>query len=487
MKKETCMMFDETNKKFHLNGVMQAYENDQLVYSYVDGYKNLDKKNSIQADSLFPINRVGYFFIGIIVTQLLEKGILSLDDLVVKYIPELTTYPELTIKQILLRQSGIPDFDGSIGLESFNYRKEHNLSDLDYCVYQAKALYEFGDPLKMVNRIKALKPENKPGLANNFSKTDNAVMALIIGRVTKKSIENYLNEQLFAPLGISPKNGTSELSSYVRSLNSSETYYVGEMDCYGMNFSMKLEDIVRIIYGVINHQFFTKKSLHKYFLLMNDEDYGLSCSKNGDTYSLGSYRSGYQMSVCFDIEQKAITIYASNVKIRDLRVGPSEYKYYSDEIYKFFVASYLIPSGLKMVPVTQNNGWSVYNMELSEAQEQFVSGPRDHFVFSLICHKTVKQFMLMDKKTAVGLISLEVDKKHNSYYICNLMVSREFQGRGYGSKGVKLGIDYLVKKGAKKININFRAENKIAQACYEKCGFKVVEVDWAAKMEYLVK
>ena len=51
----------------------------------------------------------------------------------------------------------------------------------------------------------------------------------------------------------------------------------------------------------------------------------------------------------------------------------------------------------------------------------------------------------------------------------------EHQGKGYGTRSIREVLDGLKQKGFEKVILYTDSDNKIAQACYRKCGFRVVE------------
>ena len=51
----------------------------------------------------------------------------------------------------------------------------------------------------------------------------------------------------------------------------------------------------------------------------------------------------------------------------------------------------------------------------------------------------------------------------------------EYQGRGYGTCSIRVVLDNLKRKGIEQVFLYTDSDNAPAQACYRKCGFKVVE------------
>ncbi|ASK63876.1 hypothetical protein CFK37_17775 [Virgibacillus phasianinus] len=59
--------------------------------------------------------------------------------------------------------------------------------------------------------------------------------------------------------------------------------------------------------------------------------------------------------------------------------------------------------------------------------------------------------------------------------IDNLIVSPEYQGRGYGKKALHFGINQLLNQGYKDIRICYMENNTVAENLYYSLGFKPVQ------------
>ena len=59
-----------------------------VVASAVDGYQDLDAKRPVDDDTIYHWASITKTFTGIAIMQLRDRGLLSLDDPIVKYVPE---------------------------------------------------------------------------------------------------------------------------------------------------------------------------------------------------------------------------------------------------------------------------------------------------------------------------------------------------------------------------------------------------------------
>ena len=146
--------------------------------------------------------------ISVAIMQLIEKGLLKLDDLAESYIPEMKNLKliidpnkgidgpvkdierKITIKQLLTHTSGL-----SHGLGENLYEKQ--LFKLMY-----NELFDPADYVKLEQRIEALFKApliSQPGEKWYYSASTD-LLALILQRITKNPINRYLKENIFDPL-----------------------------------------------------------------------------------------------------------------------------------------------------------------------------------------------------------------------------------------------------------------------------------------------
>lgn len=121
---------------------------------------------------------------------LADKRIASLDDPIVKYLPELKpgAYNGVTIRQVLEMKSGVSyeeryDFDNP-GIAARNH--ENAL---------VRNVVRFADAARDIQRI------HPPGQVFEYKTIDTAVLGWLVERVTQRPIAHYMAEKLWEPLG----------------------------------------------------------------------------------------------------------------------------------------------------------------------------------------------------------------------------------------------------------------------------------------------
>ena len=205
--------------------------NEAIVSHIAVGFSNLKTKEKLIKNSIYFIQSMTKPIISIAIMQLYERGLISLDENIEKYIPEISklevsknvnegikgsTTPKnniITIAQLLNHTSGI-----SHGLGNSLLDKE--VGDLIYGnEFSTKGITDYKLHSDLESRINALLKSplvSQPGSIWYYGSGAD-LLALIIERVTNKSIPDYLKENIFDPLKMNdtsyniPKNKLKRL------------------------------------------------------------------------------------------------------------------------------------------------------------------------------------------------------------------------------------------------------------------------------------
>jgi CubicO group peptidase (beta-lactamase class C family) len=122
-----------------------------------------------------------------LVLQQVEKGVLSLEDTIGKYLPFLPDDKNnITIHQLLSHTSGLPHYNGfqATGM---------NLREFSNTTFDSKSLAQL---------IGQTKLENPPGKVYLYSSLGYHLLGVILETTTKKSYADLLNEAIVKPLGL---------------------------------------------------------------------------------------------------------------------------------------------------------------------------------------------------------------------------------------------------------------------------------------------
>ncbi|MEW5797778.1 MAG: serine hydrolase domain-containing protein [Bacteroidota bacterium] len=179
-------------KGFNGNVLVGIYGN--IVYKNAFGYSDLKTKEPLNVKSVFQIASVTKQFTAVAVMMLKEQGKIEYSDTVQKYLPDFP-YKNITIRQLLSHRSGLPNymyFSGKYWKNKREYLTNEKL-------------------LEIMKRYKP-NPEFLPDRRYKYSNTGYAILALIIERISGVSYDEFLEQNIFFPLGMTstfvynPKN-----------------------------------------------------------------------------------------------------------------------------------------------------------------------------------------------------------------------------------------------------------------------------------------
>jgi CubicO group peptidase (beta-lactamase class C family) len=158
----------------------------KIVHEAGYGLADLAKGAPVTLSQIFHLASVGKQFTALAVLILLEKGKLDLDDPVEKYLPELANFGNgVTIRRLLNHTSGIPDaYSGK----------------LYDALMQRSARPTNADLLMVLSTADGLLFD--PGFQFEYSNTGYDVLGALIERVSGESYPDFLEENIFGPLGM---------------------------------------------------------------------------------------------------------------------------------------------------------------------------------------------------------------------------------------------------------------------------------------------
>ena len=172
-------------------GVIIGIVKDQrLLHTVSKGMANLDYNIPIDISSNFRLSSTSKQFTAACILHLVDNEKLNLDDPISKIFPEFSpALGKITVQQLLNHTSGIRDYmslmmiQGSRQIDFFN-----NFIGKD------------GDIMELMTQQQDLSFES--GTEHSYSNTNYWLLGQIVERVAKKSLEEYAQENIFAPLGM---------------------------------------------------------------------------------------------------------------------------------------------------------------------------------------------------------------------------------------------------------------------------------------------
>lgn len=178
-------------------GVLQ---DGNLIYHGNKGLANLEYEIPINDHSVFGLASVTKQFTAACIGVLEHKGLLSVNDDVRKYVPELPHYEDtIRIKHLLNHTSGIRNHNVLLDLQGFNFK---------HSGYTNESIQSLIFKQKSVNHV--------PGEKMLYSNSNYVLLALIIERVSGKNIDLFAEEELFTPLKMTNTFFKSDLGQIIK-------------------------------------------------------------------------------------------------------------------------------------------------------------------------------------------------------------------------------------------------------------------------------
>ena len=173
------------HKYRQFNGAALVAENGKVIYKGAFGMANMEWNIPNTPETKFRLGSITKQFTAVLTLQLVEQGKLKLDGKISDYLPDYRKDigDKVTIHHLLTHTSGIPSYTGQPGFFE-------NVSRNPYKVTDFVAKYASGDL------------EFEPGSKYAYNNSGYFLLGAIIERVTGKTYEQVLQENIFNPLGM---------------------------------------------------------------------------------------------------------------------------------------------------------------------------------------------------------------------------------------------------------------------------------------------
>lgn len=154
-----------------------------IIYKKAYGYANFELKIPNQTSYSFAIGSLSKQFTSVAILKLAEENKLSIKDKVIKYLPWLKTQERdnITIEHLLTHTSGMKDF----------------FTNEDFVDF---FLQPFSQELMLEYLKKEVLFESTPGSQYKYNNAGYVYLSLIIAKASGMSFEDYMENEIFAPL-----------------------------------------------------------------------------------------------------------------------------------------------------------------------------------------------------------------------------------------------------------------------------------------------
>ncbi len=186
--KSLAALFKQKSKKGRFNGCVLIAQQGQVIYESSSGYSNIKSKELLSLNSAFQLASTSKTFTAAAILKLKDEGKLKVTDTLQKYFPSFP-YKNITIHDLLTHRSG---------LGNYLYFGEP-LCDQGNC-YRGTILNNANLLNMMLNERPAtyFVPARKFAYCN----TNYALLALIVEQVSGLSFPDYMEKEVFEPLGM---------------------------------------------------------------------------------------------------------------------------------------------------------------------------------------------------------------------------------------------------------------------------------------------
>lgn len=192
-------------------GIVAVMHDGKIIHSQAVGMANLTFGIPFDRDTVSNIGSVSKQFTAFAITSLAASGKLSLDDDVRQYFPEI---PDLghtvTVRHLLNHTSGYREFLNLIAMAGVRLG-EGDFIDRD-------------EILRILERQPELQDE--PGTKFNYNNTAYALASLLVERVTEQPFNQWMAENVFAPIGMSDTRIRAHTGEIIP--NAADGYLYGE-------------------------------------------------------------------------------------------------------------------------------------------------------------------------------------------------------------------------------------------------------------------
>jgi CubicO group peptidase (beta-lactamase class C family) len=173
-----------SNKEFQGNALIA--EKGKVIYSKSFGFRNESLQERLDENSIFELASISKQFTAFGIVLLKEKKKLKYDDKIATFLPELSFYGSITVRDLLTHTSGLPDYMHLLDSLFFTMGSENKIA-VNTNVIEIFALH---------------KPKLKfePNTQFEYSNTGYVILASIIEKVSGQTFSNFLESEIFSPL-----------------------------------------------------------------------------------------------------------------------------------------------------------------------------------------------------------------------------------------------------------------------------------------------
>lgn len=159
-----------------------AFQNGRMVLAEGFGLKDMEKRLSVEADTMFAIGSITKQFTSACVLLLAQDGKLNVMDKVARYYPDLTRAEDITLLDLMNHVSGYPDY--------------YPLDFVDRPMMRPTPVDE------VIGMFCKRELDFEPGTRYSYSNTGFLILGRIVEKVSGRPLGEFMAERIFGPLGM---------------------------------------------------------------------------------------------------------------------------------------------------------------------------------------------------------------------------------------------------------------------------------------------
>ena len=188
--------FDTLAKHDKFMGSVAVSRDGELIYTKSVGFADIEKGLKANKDTKYEIASISKTFTATLIFIAIDEGILSLDQTIDKYFPEIDNAGKITISHLLYHRSGI--FDDNSFTDHAN---------------------QPGTAQETLERIVNARTDFKPGTKAKYGNLNFILLSYILEKIYQKPFPEILEEKIIKPIGLKNtycvnKNNDNAYKSY---------------------------------------------------------------------------------------------------------------------------------------------------------------------------------------------------------------------------------------------------------------------------------
>lgn len=158
--------------------------------NFAAGYKDPASPEQIDENGSYRIGSLTKSMVAVLTMQAIEDGLINLNDNLGTLLPEYYNWQQVTVKQLLRMESGIPPY---------LFSQKHAFAVIYEMLRGNKKVYQ---PAEILNSIKDEELMFAPGTRSEYNNSNYILLGLILEKVRNDKLHNILRQGILEPLNL---------------------------------------------------------------------------------------------------------------------------------------------------------------------------------------------------------------------------------------------------------------------------------------------